>query len=177
MRLQLTGAAFHRARAAWPPICCGCGAPSTATFPAFARKSAMSTAGTLLGLAGHGAHWTTYSVRLPACLRCRRRGHVVPVAWAALCVLLFAAGLAAAKAGLHHEADGTPIVGAARALRLGLFLGFPVAVFLGPPVFLILQRRAAPATISELRGASWEELEAVELDCGSEDFVRAVERG
>lgn len=176
MRVHLTGPELHRISRSWPALCCGCGVAPTGSYPAFVRKNAMSTLGTLAGVAGHGARWTTFTLDLPACSACRRRARLVPLVWAALCVALFFAGLMAMKAGLHFEPDGTPVVGAVRALRLASLGGFAVSVFLGAPLFLVLQRRAAPATIAELRGRSWDELDSIDLACGSAEFVAAVER-
>jgi hypothetical protein len=159
---------------AWPNLCCGCGAVPTTTYPAWVRRSGAGAIA--VGLAGGGAHWTTYSLPLPACRSCTSRARWVPLAWAALCVVLFFAGLAAAKAGVRFEPDGTPIVGFVRAYRQGALGGFLFALLLGPPLFLVLQRRAAPALISDIEGSSWQDLASIELDCGSDEFALAVER-
>jgi hypothetical protein len=88
-------------------MCCGCGAPAATTFPAWIRKS--SAVHVAVGLAGHGAHWTTFTVALPACRRCVQRARWVPIALGVIAVLLFFAGLWAAKAlteRVHAHAGG-----------------------------------------------------------------------
>ncbi len=98
-----------------------------------------------------------------------------PTVWASGCATTFVLCLANVHLAAKYDPEGNLVTGVRRALGLGVMGGFLCSMFLGPPLYFVVQRFFAPATIHDFGGASLLAAEWVEASFGSSSFASGLD--
>ena len=151
-----------------PQVCPGCGRDVQTFYSAVLRKTNMSLPEKILGLLGHGAHWTRYTLKVPACRSCAGKANMGPWVAAGCGAALFLGGIFLVGAGGSNPQQ-------ADLFRKMGGLCILIGMFATPIAYFVLKETLAPFKMHSF-GPTPEKIDWIEVTVRYPGYLRELDR-